>query len=109
MLPKVDMLPTSPAPALDILKDTRRLERVTVPKAAVRPAPAATPEPTFETLKDAKPDRSLLSRCQSPVWIPNSPIVTPRTSTPGPAFGSCSQVLVGRRCCTSGSGFDEGT
>ena len=54
-LPKVDMLPTSPAPALDILKDTRRLERVTVPKAAVRPAPAATPEPTLETSKDAKP------------------------------------------------------
>ena len=54
-LPKVDMLPTSPVPALDILKDTRRLERVTVPKAAVRPAPAATPDPTLETSKDAKP------------------------------------------------------
>ena len=66
-LPKVDMLPTSPAPALDILKDTRRLERVTVPKAAVRPPPAATPEPTFETLKDAKPD---LERLALPVPIP---------------------------------------
>ena len=66
-LPKVDMLPTSPAPALDILKDTRRLERVTVPKAAVRPAPAATPEPTFETLKDVKPD---LERLTLPVPIP---------------------------------------
>ena len=66
-LPKVDMLPTSPAPALDILKDTRRLERVTVPKAAVRPAPAATPEPTFETLKDAKPD---IERLALPVPIP---------------------------------------
>jgi tetratricopeptide (TPR) repeat protein len=66
-LPKVDMLPTSPAPALDILKDTRRLESVTVPKAAVRPAPAATPEPTFETLKDVKPD---LERLALPVPIP---------------------------------------
>jgi tetratricopeptide (TPR) repeat protein len=54
-LPKVDLLPTSPAPALEVMKDTRRLQRVTVPKAVVRPATAATPDPTLETSKDAKP------------------------------------------------------
>ncbi len=53
-LPKIDMLPTSPVPALDILKDTRRVGRATVPKAGVRPAPTATPDSTLEALKDAK-------------------------------------------------------
>ena len=38
--PTVDMPPTSPVPTVNILKDTRRLERVTFPKAAVRRAHA---------------------------------------------------------------------
>ena len=31
-LPEVDLLPTSPAPALEVMKDTRRLERGRSPK-----------------------------------------------------------------------------